>query len=633
MLIGMPFSLFVTSSLTPPGKTTGRTVCSNGNFLPYTYNNATGRFSNYDKLRTVATNANWSLPIFEWGNWSDNNTSESIGYPTVVVKGAMIHNGTRYSMTFGGASEIVCVAGASVACDPIPAVTINGGSKIRMRLRLAYPLLFDAQTGNFTVGQVVTGATSGATGVIHSQTDAGTTGSLVLLSETGTFVDNEIITDPLGGSATVNLASNYAKLATVGTHAAFAEGGITSNNSAIDYTVADPAVLPVYTATVNGSGQVTGVNMVSPGSGFTAGPNMFIRETMADGTLQIVQAGYGNLSGGTITSGTLFSNPSSAPAGYVWTNPIVSFSGNGSFGATTQITDWALMSAIPDRAVASLRLNGDSIGRGYSSTDGNGDENRNFGIWERAIANRFGVINMSTAGGALGNQAQFATTFARQYGFYNGRCTHGLITLGSNDATAGATKAAMQSQFNSIANHMRVSGEKVSGATLIPRAKSRAITGITQAANAVVTVANDYVGGEVIVFSSGVGGMTQIRNLTATVVSATATTATVNIDSSGFSAYTSGGTIQTKTPSGQSPETGFTLGGVADTYNSDLLGGSVTVDWAVVNVRPTFQDATVTTAWKDTPDGLTGDWIHPSGVGLGFGGTDAAFKAYFNTLA
>ena len=633
MLIGMPFSLFVTSSLTPPSKTTGRTVCSNGNFLPYTYNNATGRFSNYDKLRTVSTNANWTLPVFEWANWSDNNTSEAIGYPTVVVKGAMIYNGTLYSMTFGGASEVVCVAGASVACDPIPGVTINGGSKIRMRLRLAYPLSFDAQTANFTVGQVVTGATSGATGTIHSQTDNGTTGSLVLVNETGTFIDNELITDPLGGSADVNLTATYAKLATVGTHAAFAEGGITSNNSAIDYTVSSPAVLPVYTATVNGSGQVTGVVMVSPGSGFTSGPNMYLRETMPDGTLQIVYAGYGNLSGGTVVSGTLFSNPSSAPAGYVWTNPIVSFSGNGSFGSTTQITDWALMTAIPDRAVASLRLNGDSITRGYSSTDGNGDENRNFGIFERAIANRFGVVNMSTSGGALGNQAQFATTFARQYGFYNGRCTHGLITLGSNDATTGATKATMQSQFNSIANHMRVSGEKVTGGVIIPRSQGRAITGISKAANAVITVNNNFVGGESIYIDTAVGGMTQIRGLTVTVVSATSTTATVNVDSTAFSTYTSGGNVFSKTPSGQLPATGFTLDGVVDSYNSDLLGGSVTVDWTPVNPRPTFQDGSVTTAWKATPDGLTGDWIHPSGVGLGYGGTDAAFKAYFNVLA
>ena len=140
-------------------------------------------------------------------------------------------------------------------------------------------------------------------------------------------------------------------------------------------------------------------------------------------------------------------------------------------------------------------------------------------------------------------------------------------------------------------------------------------------------------GGESIYIDTAVGGMTQIRGLTVTVVSATSTTATVNVDSTAFSTYTSGGNVFSKNPSGQLPATGFTLDGVVDSYNSDLLGGSVTVDWTPVNPRPTFQDGSVITAWKATPDGLTGDWIHPSGVGLGYGGTDAAFKAYFNVLA
>ncbi|WP_434733762.1 hypothetical protein NL154_05690 [Rhizobium sp. YTUHZ044] len=64
-------------------------------------------------------------------------------------------------------------------------------------------LNFDAQTANFTVGATVTGGTSGATGVIQSQVDSGTTGYLILGNITGTFVDNEIVAGG-GGSATVN---------------------------------------------------------------------------------------------------------------------------------------------------------------------------------------------------------------------------------------------------------------------------------------------------------------------------------------------------------------------------------------------------------------------------------------------
>lgn len=65
-------------------------------------------------------------------------------------------------------------------------------------------LPFDAQSANFTVGLVVTGGTSGATGRIVSQVDAGATGTLTLEQISGIFIDNETITDSSTGSATVN---------------------------------------------------------------------------------------------------------------------------------------------------------------------------------------------------------------------------------------------------------------------------------------------------------------------------------------------------------------------------------------------------------------------------------------------
>jgi hypothetical protein len=73
-------------------------------------------------------------------------------------------------------------------------------------------LPYDTQTGNFTAGLTVTGGTSGATGVIVADTDAGATGTLRLLSITGTFIDNEIITDSATGSATTNIPSGVSTL-------------------------------------------------------------------------------------------------------------------------------------------------------------------------------------------------------------------------------------------------------------------------------------------------------------------------------------------------------------------------------------------------------------------------------------
>ena len=63
---------------------------------------------------------------------------------------------------------------------------------------------YDAQTANFTVGSILTGATSEATARIIADTDSGTTGTLTLRDIVGTFQNNETITDAGGGSATAD---------------------------------------------------------------------------------------------------------------------------------------------------------------------------------------------------------------------------------------------------------------------------------------------------------------------------------------------------------------------------------------------------------------------------------------------
>jgi len=68
---------------------------------------------------------------------------------------------------------------------------------------------FGTQTGNFTVGQIITGATSGAQALILAQTDAGATGTLTLVNITKLFTPGETITDPLGGSAAVVKTLRY----------------------------------------------------------------------------------------------------------------------------------------------------------------------------------------------------------------------------------------------------------------------------------------------------------------------------------------------------------------------------------------------------------------------------------------
>ena len=86
--------------------------------------------------------------------------------------------------------------------------------------------------------------------------------------------------------------------------------------------------------------------------------------------------------------------------------------------------------------------------------------------------------------------------------------------------------------------------------------KTRSITAITQATSAVVTVGSSHgiVTGESVNFS-GVVGMTQINGRRGQVTDTGSTIITVNIDSSGFSTYTSGGTVNTR------PQTGETVRG------------------------------------------------------------------------
>jgi len=71
-------------------------------------------------------------------------------------------------------------------------------------------LPYDGQTGNFTVGNVVTGGTSGATALIISDLDAGATGTLIVTGVSGAFQDNETLTDGATGSALANIPNGIA---------------------------------------------------------------------------------------------------------------------------------------------------------------------------------------------------------------------------------------------------------------------------------------------------------------------------------------------------------------------------------------------------------------------------------------
>ncbi|SIT48397.1 hypothetical protein BN2475_1010002 [Paraburkholderia ribeironis] len=71
-------------------------------------------------------------------------------------------------------------------------------------------LNYDNRIGDFTVDQTVTGASSAATGIIIANSGSGSAGQLRLTSVSGTFLDNETISDAVGATATANGGSTVA---------------------------------------------------------------------------------------------------------------------------------------------------------------------------------------------------------------------------------------------------------------------------------------------------------------------------------------------------------------------------------------------------------------------------------------
>ncbi len=79
--------------------------------------------------------------------------------------------------------------------------------------RMSRTINYDAQTAEFTVGKIVTGQTSGATGIIlQDAATGGVTGTITLGDIEGTFIDNELLVDnnTIPGSATSNGAVQFS---------------------------------------------------------------------------------------------------------------------------------------------------------------------------------------------------------------------------------------------------------------------------------------------------------------------------------------------------------------------------------------------------------------------------------------
>lgn len=130
------------------------------------------------------------------GRFNRENRGKSIGTTTDAIT-------TEAWSTTLAPGEVIAATFAIAAIQTNDVASAiyhyHGGAR-----RPGSTLDYDAQTANFTAGEVVTGGTSGATAVIQNDSDSGSTGTLTLIDIDGEFQNNETITDPLGGSATVN---------------------------------------------------------------------------------------------------------------------------------------------------------------------------------------------------------------------------------------------------------------------------------------------------------------------------------------------------------------------------------------------------------------------------------------------
>lgn len=134
----------------------------------------------------ASTTPTASLSRLTGGDWSDVQFSTAGGDFMVAV------NGSDYAFYYNG-TDVQPISGEEIS-----------------------DLGYDGLTGEFTVGQMVTGGTSGATATIYGVAPASATaGTLKIGPSTGTFQDNEALTDPLTGAATSNIPSGVTSASSV----------------------------------------------------------------------------------------------------------------------------------------------------------------------------------------------------------------------------------------------------------------------------------------------------------------------------------------------------------------------------------------------------------------------------------
>jgi len=320
-------------------------------------------------------------------------------------------------------------------------------------------ITYDNQSGNFTVGQVLT-SSGGATGTIVSVTDSGTTGKIVVSGVTGTFTNNHSITDPLGGAADINGTPRNVWGGTDCFVNTIPEGNFYLGNFTV---VGAPPI-----------GEVMKCDVTAMGSGYVYPPLVVFDNTGTGGTgaaavctLRVV--------GGTVTNGgTGYTNGQS-----------VTFSGGGA----------------QKQATGTLIVSGGVI-TGINITNGGGDRYTSVptisisgGSGTGAITALMGVGEISLEKGNLGT--------ALSYSGQTGTFTLGETVTGAGGATGTITQdhdyGTTGLLILTTATGTFVNGEVITGGT------SGATATISAAPNNRFSHGSDYTSAPTISFSGGSG--------------------------------------------------------------------------------------------------------------------------------
>lgn len=131
--------------------------------------------------------------IFDITSVADEEVS-----PTAIVTGLNSSYFSYVNITTTGGSFLVAVNGS----DPMQ--LYDGTDFWPITGTAIIALDYDAESAAFTVGETLTGGTSGATGTIIKVTDNGSDGTIYMNNVSGTFQNDETITDSDTGSATAD---------------------------------------------------------------------------------------------------------------------------------------------------------------------------------------------------------------------------------------------------------------------------------------------------------------------------------------------------------------------------------------------------------------------------------------------